>query len=325
MKLKEQISAQIKRGGYSPKTFKTYWHWIDKYIRFNKSGSNWIHPKELDSSDVERFLTHLAVNRNVSPTTQNVALQALLFMYRKVLNMEIYGVNAIRAKRPQRVPTVLSRGEVEKLLSHLHGSTKLIASLMYGCGLRIGEAISVRIKDIDLDRNQLTVRHGKGGKDRITCLPGGLAPLINKQIQRAEAIWKSDLKQNVGISLPNAFDRKSPKSQFAIGWYYLFCSGRLCVKPGTTDRMVRHHVHTSNINRNISDAAKRAGIRKRVTSHALRHSFASHLLESGIDLRTIQELLGHNDIRTTQIYLHVDKLGKSSTISPLESILATNS
>ncbi len=323
MKLKEQIHAQVLRRGFSIKTFESYWYWIEQFLRFSRNGSQWVHPTEMDEVDVERFLTHLAVNGNVSPTTQNLAMQAILFMYRTVFGESLSGINAVRAKRPRRVPSVLSQEEVCRLLDHLKGDSWLVASMMYGSGLRIGEAVGIRIKDIDFDRNQLFVKGGKGKKDRVTCLSPSLTPCIRLQIERTKKLQEKDLELNQhGVSLPHCFEQKSPSARLAIPWYYLFCSQKLSRPPGKAGPLLRHHIHSCHVNRDISVAAKAAKIYKRVTSHILRHSFATHLLETGCDLKTIQELLGHSNIKTTSIYLHVDKYGQSSSISPLEKLLA---
>lgn len=274
--------------------------------------------------EIEQFLRHWAVDRRCSGTTQNVALQALLFFYKHVIGRQIENVDAIRAKRPQRVPVVLSRSEVAALLGELHGEPRLAADLMYGCGLRIGETCALRVKDIDLDRRQLAVRGGKGNKDRFLPIPESAGAALHKQIRRAADYCREDRDRNrAGVSLPNAFARKSPRAALSLAWYYLFCSDHLSRDPARpSGPPLRHHVHETGFAKAIRVAALRAKIRKRVTAHCLRHSYATHLLESGTDLRTIQELLGHASITTTQIYTHVELYGHASAASPLDRLLA---
>ena len=322
MRLREQIHAQVKLLGYSDETERTYWHWIEQFLRFvAKRKSGWVHPSKLNESDVELFLTHLAVNRHLSPSTQNLALQAILFLYQKVLKIELQGIDAIRSKRQKRVPTVLSQSEVHELLANLDGDPLLIANLIYGCGLRIGEAVALRLKDIDFDRKQVIVRFGKGFKDRVTCMPSSLEGPLRTKMAAVTTIHQHDIQnENAGVSLPSGFGKKSPRARTQLSWYYLFASPTLCRDPEQSGLMLRHHIHSDHVNRRITGAAKKAGIMKRVTSHTLRHSFATHLLETETDLRTIQDLLGHSSIKTTQIYLHVEACGQGGTQSPLDRL-----
>ena len=322
MKLREQIHAQVKLLGYSAETEKTYWKWNEQFLRFSaKRKGKWIHPNQLNEQDVESFLTHLAVNRHLSPPTQNVALQAILFLYQRVLKIELKGIDAIRSKRTRRAPTVLSLSEVQRILELMQDDALLVANLIYGCGFRIGEVVALRLKDIDIDRRQITVRFGKGFKDRVTCMPVSLVDSLRDKIAEVQAVHARDISfDGDGVSLPEGFARKSPNARKQASWYYLFPSPGLSPDPEKSGLMLRHHIHADHVNRMISNAAKKAGILKRVTSHVLRHSFATHLLETGTDLRTIQELLGHSSIKTTQIYLHVEAYGQSGTTSPLDRL-----
>jgi integron integrase len=321
MKLRDQVHSTAKLLGYSPRTEEAYWYWIEQYLRFSKSDRQWKHPRELSEKDVQSFLSNLAVNRRVAASTQNLALQAILFLYKKVLDINLVGIDAIRAKKSRRIPVVLSRQEVSKLLEVMNGDAKLVASLMYGCGLRIGEALALRIKDIDVERSQVSVKDGKGFKDRMTCLPNCLIGEIQSQVAKVRSLHQHDISQGWGgVSLPNIFSEKSQTAGQKLAWYYLFPSEKLSRYPRCKGPLLRHHIHSDHVNRSIVSAAKRAGIVKRVTSHALRHSFATHLLELGTDLRTIQKLLGHASIKTTQVYLHVCKDGHSSSQSPLDSL-----
>lgn len=316
MKLKGNMRQVIRRQGKSEKTFEVYWKWCEEFIRFSK-GDDWIHPRKLGRFEIEKYLSYLASVRNVSPTTQNQAFSGILYMYREVLGINIEGVNALRAKERRNIPAVLSRGEVGRLFNAMSGVSWLAAMIQYGSGLRIGEVISLRIKDIDLERNQLTVRDGKGRVDRVTCLAPELRPMIEQRISEVAKLQQLDqATKNGGVTLPYSFGVKSPNAHYQLGWYFLFSSKKL--SSFNSGPLRRHHSHDSHINRSIVQGARDAGIRKRVTSHVLRHSFATHLLESGTDLRTIQELLGHKSIETTQIYLHVKS--QSGSRSPFGQV-----
>ena len=321
-KLLEQLTQKCRQLGYSRKTGETYRHWCLEFLRFHRNRSgDWIHPAKMGKVEVEQFLTWLAVKRNVSPTTQNVAFQSVLFMYRQLLGISIEGVDALRAKRPQRMPTVLSRQEVAELFRFLTGQSKLVAMLLYGCGMRIGEAISLRVKDIDFGNEQIVIRAAKGAKDRVVQLPQSAEPLLREQVAVAEKWNRLDIADGCArVPLPNAFERKSPHAASQLAWYWVFCSHVRSRCP-ETQRLGRYHLDESNFTRSLGIAARRAGIHKRVTSHCLRHSYATHLLNSGTDIRTIQKLLGHNDVRTTMIYTHVDAGAPASERSPLDSLL----
>lgn len=321
-KLLDQIALKCKVKGYSRKTAETYRHWCEEFLRWQRERcGDWVHPAKMGKAEIEEYLTHLAVQRHVSPTTQNVALQSILFLYREILDMTIAGVDALRSKRPQRIPTVLSRQEVADLLKHLSGPSKLMAMLCYGCGLRIGEVISLRVKDIDFGNDQIVIRAAKGAKDRVVQLPRSAVAMLREQVANTERWHSIDIKDGCArVPLPNAFAVKSPQAESQIAWYWLFCSAVRSRCP-ETNRIGRYHVDESTFSKALSLAARRAGIHKRVTSHCLRHSYATHLLNSGTDIRSIQKLLGHSDVRTTMIYTHVDNTGPATDRSPLDSLL----
>ena len=322
LKLLDQLTQKCRTKGYSPKTAETYRHWCLDFLRFHRARTgDWIHPTKMAKVEIEQYLTHLAVVRHVSPTTQNVAFQAVLFLYREILAIKIEGVDALRAKRPQRIPTVLSRQEVAELLKHLTGQPKLIAMLLYGCGMRIGEAISLRVKDLDFGNEQIVIRAAKGAKDRVVQLPRCAEPLLREQVTATERWHSLDIKDGVArVPLPNAFAVKSPQAASQIGWYWVFCS-HLRSRDPLMKQIGRWHVDESNFTRSLAIAARRAGITKRVTSHALRHSYATHMLNAGVDIRSIQSLLGHSSVKTTQIYTHVEAVGVASERSPLDLLL----
>ena len=310
-----EVRRVLRLHHYSVRTELAYLGWIRRYVEFNGRR----HPRELGAEELERFLSLLAVKHEVAAGTQNQALAALLFLYRRVLCVELPWMESIvRAKRSQRVPTVLSRLEVERLLAHLDGTPGLVARLLYGSGLRVMEAMRMRIKDVDFERNEITVRDGKGGKDRRTPLPASLASALTEQRQRALAIHAQDRAAGVaGVWLPTALARKYPNAPTEAGWQYLFPASGLAVDPRGGSRR-RHHLDPDRVQRAVKRAAASAGIVKPVTCHTLRHSFATHLLEAGYDIRTVQELLGHSDVSTTQIYTHVLNRGAGGVVSPLD-------
>jgi len=305
MKLLEKVTAMMRRKHYALQTEKTYRHWIMAFLRFHRNAQGWRHPAEMGAAEIESFLTHLAVDRRVAAATQNQALNAIVFLYKQVLDVEPGDFNAVRAKRPRRLPTVLSRREVHAVIEQLQPPIQLMVQVMYGGGLRLGEACSLRVKDVDLERLQITVRQGKGAKDRVTLLPECLAEPLRKVVGDRRAMHEHDLETGEGwVELPYAFARKSPKAAWSLAWQYIFAASGLSHHP-VTDQRGRWHIHKSTVQKAIKGAARRAGITKRVTSHAFRHSFATHLLESGYDIRTIQTLLGHAHVETTMVYTHV--------------------
>jgi integron integrase len=299
----------------SLRTEKTYLHWIRRFVEFHGRRN----PRELGAAEVEAFLTHLAVDRRVSASTQNQALQAILFLYRRVLNTELPWLdNIVRARRPARLPVVLTREEVSRILAHLDGAHLLIAQLLYGSGLRLHECLALRVKDLELERRELIVRDGKGSKDRITVLPDESIALLHGHLGRLRAWFESERRiESPGVSMPEALARKYPRASTSWGWQYIFPSASVCSDPYTA-RPARHHIHPKTIQRAVQRAVRRAGIAKPASCHTFRHCFATHLLESGYDIRTVQELLGHADVKTTMIYTHVLNRGGRGVRSPLD-------
>jgi integron integrase len=271
-------------------------------------------------AEIEAFLTHLAVDQQVAASTQNQALHALLFLYQQVLHTTLDGpISPMRAKRSKHLPTVLTREEALNVIAHLSGTHQIIARILYGSGLRLMECLRLRVKDLDMSRCQIIVRDGKGMKDRITMLPEAVVPLLEEYLQRdPKHLYEEDIRNDVGFaSLPFALDRKYPNAKREWLWQYIFPSSQLSVNPRTGE-IRRHHLHQSGPQKAIKAAAASAGIRRRVTCHVFRHSFATHLLESGYDIRTVQELLGHKNLKTTMIYTHVLNRGGLSVRSPLD-------
>ena len=304
---------------YSKRTINTYLYWIKHYILFH----NKQHPGKLGADQVEQYLTFLAVKRNVSPSTQSIALNALVFMYSNILNSPLGDISHFRrANRQQKLPVVLTIDEVKRVLSPLDRANRLMASLLYGSGLRRIELVRLRIKDIDLNHLQLRIWNGKGAKHRLTTLAPELIPMLRAQTQKAAEILEEDrLNENyAGVWMPYALARKYPSAKFDLGWHYLFPSSKLSYDP-QSQQLRRHHVDESGINKMLKRAAKIAGVNKDVTSHTLRHSFATHLLQSGADIRTVQQQLGHADVKTTEIYTHVLKQGAHGVRSPLSQLL----
>ncbi len=271
------------------------------------------------AKDVELYLTHLATEGHVAAATLNQAASALLFLYRKVLGVHIkFEAGVARARMPKRLPTVLTHGEVTAVLREMAGSKRLIASLLYGSGMRLSESLSLRLKDIDLERRELLIRRGKGQRDRVTMLPAALLPATTEQMRRVKRLHDQDLSSGAGWApLPDAFDRKSQNAGRALGWQYLFPASRR-VRDPQTERVGRYHLHPTAVQRAVKAAAAKAAIPKRVTCHTFRHSFATHLLADGYDIRTVQELLGHSSVKTTQIYTHVLNRGGHGVRSPLD-------
>jgi integron integrase len=303
---------------YAKRTIRSYLYWIRYFIVFHKMR----HPNDMGATEVELFLTHLAVTRKVSVSTQKVALNALAFLYNRILEQPFGELGEFnRSHKARNLPVVLTRGEVARLLQGMTGVSHLLASLLYGSGLRRSEAIRLRVKDVDFDHHQLQIWNGKGHYHRLTTLAPELSPLLQIQIERVRMHLREDSQhsQYAGVWMPNALARKYLDASKTLGWQYLFPSSRLSLEPGT-GLLRRHHVDESNINRAIKLAARQTGIEKHVTSHTLRHSFATHLLESGADIRTVQEQLGHQDVKTTEIYTHVLKRGARGVRSPLSDL-----
>ena len=314
-RLLDQVRGRLRLKHYSLRTEQAYIYWIGRYIRA------WLprHPRDLDGAAVEAFLTGLATRDRVAASTQNQALSALLFLYREVLGVELAWMeNVVRAKRPQRLPVVLSRAQVGRLLERLAGREALMAGLLYGSGLRLMECVRLRLKDVDLERNELTVRNGKGGKDRMTVLPAALREDLVRQRAEVRRLHARDMACGLGrVHLPHALARKYPNAAAEPGWQYLFPATRISLDPRDGVRR-RHHIDEKVLQSAVRRAAQEAGIDKPVTPHTLRHCFATHLLEAGADIRTVQELLGHKDVATTQIYTHVLNRGTHGVLSPLD-------
>lgn len=309
------VRERIRFRHFSRRTEQAYIHWIRRFIRFYGRR----HPRELGKTEVEAFLSHLAVDRKVSASTQNQAFAALLFLYREVLELELPKLETVkRAKRREALPLVLSRDEVRSVLSHLDGKYELIGSLLYGAGLRLSECLCLRVQDIDFDRRQLTVRGGKGGKDRVTMLPVRSVAALRQHLDRARDRHDTALNAGAGrVAMPEALARKYPSAPMEFRWQFVFPASRDCADPQSGVR-VRYHLHPKAVQRAIRAAVVASGIPHRASAHTLRHSFATHLLEGGTDIRTIQELLGHSDLNTTMIYTHVVGRHGMATVSPLD-------
>jgi integron integrase len=314
-RLLDRVRQALRARHYSRRTEKAYVAWIRRYVFFHGKR----HPDQLGSADVTRFLSHLAIRREVSASTQNQAFSALLFLYRVVLERRLAGLDGtVRAKQPQRLPVVLSRQEVNAVCQKLRGVPWLMASLMYGSGLRLLECARLRVKDVDFERSEITVRDGKGGKDRVTLFPAALKQPVRAHLARVRRLHVRDLREGLGrVPLPRALARKFPYAARDWGWQWVFPAGRFHVDPDTHERR-RYHIHETVMQRAFAIARGAAGLTKPATCHSLRHSFATHLLEGGYDIRTIQELLGHSDLSTTMIYTHVLNRGPFGVRSPLD-------
>jgi integron integrase len=312
-KLIDVVRDALRTRHYAYRTEKTYLHWIRQYVRFLKP----VHPREAGDGGVRRFLTHLAVDRRVSAGTQNQALAALLFLY-KLYGIEIGNLDIVRAKKSTWLPTVLTHDEAMRVIEQLNGQYRIMAQLLYGGGLRLLECLRLRVKDVDFDQRTLTLRDTKSNRDRITCLPESVVPVLILHLNKIRAQHQEDLANGRGeVELPFALDRKYPGAPFEWGWQYVFPASGFSKDP-RSGHIRRHHVYETSVQKEIKKAAQKAGIHKRVGPHTLRHSFATRLLDLGYDIRTIQELLGHKDIKTTMIYTHVTMKG-SGVISPLDS------
>ena len=313
--LMDEVQRRLRVNHYSLRTETAYLGWIRRFIEANGRR----HPKSLGGPEVEAFLSRLAVDGGVASSTQNQALSALLFLYRDVLAIELpWMESVVRAKRARKLPVVLSRSEVQRLLAQLEGRSWLLASLLYGAGLRLLEVLRLRVKDVDFDRGEITVRDGKGAKDRLTVLPLALVQPLKAEVERVRALHAIDVGAGFGaVWLPHALARKYPKAPNEFGWQYMFPALRRSIDP-RDDAERRHHLDDAMLSRAIKRATKLAGIDKPVSAHTLRHSFATHMLEAGSDIRTIQELLGHKDVATTQIYTHVLNRGPNAVLSPLD-------
>lgn len=316
-RLLDQVRGKIRLKHYSIRTEQAYLDWIKRFIcHFGKR-----HPNEMGAHEVEVFLTWLAVEGRVAAATQNQAKSALLFLYREVLGTDLPWLeNVAQAKTPKRLPVVLTQAEVQSLLSGLSGTHWLVASLLYGAGMRLMEALRLRVKDVELTRKEILIRDGKGAKDRVTMLPAALVNPLKAHLLKVKALHDQDVAEGFGeVYLPHALDKKYPTAGREWGWQYVFPSGNRAVDP-RSGVVRRHHVQDQAVQRAVKQAVRDAGLVKFATPHTLRHSFATHLLQSGYDIRTVQELLGHSDVSTTMIYTHVLNRGGRGVLSPLDSL-----
>jgi len=314
-----QLRTAIRTRHYSPRTEEAYVQWVRRFVRFCDTR----HPRELGPSDVTRFLSSLAVDANVSASTQNQALAAIVFLYRDVLNVPVGWLNTlVRAKRPGRVPVVFTRDEVRQLFARLgrEGPVSLVVELLYGTGMRLLEALGLRVKDVDFGANQITVRAGKGNRDRRTMLPERLGSVLLRHLAEVRVRHERDLEEGAGwVALPGALAVKYPNAGREWAWQWVFPAGRMYENRATGQRR-RHHVHETVVQRAFKEALRSSGIAKKASCHTLRHSFATHLLETGYDIRTVQELLGHRSVETTMIYTHVLNRGGLGVKSPVDTL-----
>lgn len=318
-KLLDRVRDRLRVKHCAYRTEQTYVHWIKRFIFFH----NKRHPQDMGADEVEAYLSHLATARDVSASTQNQAMHAILFLYREVLEIKLPWLDGItRAKTAKRLPVVLTVPETQALLSHTSGTPGIIVKLLYGTGLRLMEGLRLRVKDIDFARRQITVRGGKGDKDRVTMLPTSIIDPLRERLAERRRWHDKDLATGYAdVELPHALERKYPNAGKEWGWQYVFAAAVYSADP-RTGVIRRHHIHEKTIQRHVRGAARAAGIVHHATPHTLRHSFATHLLESGTDIRTIQELLGHSDVETTMIYTHVLNRGPGGVLSPLDRVSA---
>jgi integron integrase len=315
-RLLDRVHHAARLRHFSPRTEAAYVQWIRRFILFHHKR----HPNDMGAAEVVEFLSDLAVHRNVSASTQNQALAALVFLYREILERELEGLDsAVRARRTRPLPVVMSRDEVRTLLDALDGRHQLLATLLYGGGLRLLEGLQLRVKDVDPDRAQLIVREGKGRRDRRCPLPKRQRARIERHLADTKKTYERDLADGIGVRLPHALRKKYPNATYEWSWYWLFPAARASTDRKTGE-VFRHHLHETAVQRAVKKAAVRARIPKRVSCHTLRHSFATHLLEDGSDIRTVQQLLGHRDVRTTMIYTHVVDRGPLGVTSPADRL-----
>ncbi len=321
LRLLDQVRERIRYLHYSLSTEKTYLYWVRFFIRWHGRNGTMTHPRDMGAKQVEAFLTMLATERKVSASTHNQALSALLFLYREVLEEDLPWLTDInRPTQVRRIPSVLTKDEVAGLLAAMDGVTALLARLLYGTGMRLMEGMRLRVKDVDFDRHVIIVREAKGNKDRVVMLPRSLAPALQQQMLAARQLWQADRQaQRAGVQVPDALEVKYPRLGQTWGWCWLFPSPTLSIDPRSGIER-RHHLFEERLQRALKLAVPLAGIVKPVSVHTLRHSFATHLLQSGTDIRTVQELLGHSDVSTTMIYTHVLKVAAGGAASPLDAL-----
>ena len=320
-RLLDQLRERIRYMHYSLSTEKVYVYWVRFFVRWSGGGGPMRHPRDIGAQGVEAFLTMLATERRVSASTHNQALSALLFLYREVLAIDLPWLNDIHRPAHKRcIPSVLTRDEVAGILAQMEEPAALLARLLYGTGMRLMEAMRLRIKDVDFERHVIIVREAKGGKDRVVMLPRSLAPALRRQMLAARAQWEADRQaQRGGVEVPHALDAKYPQVGYTWAWFWMFPSPTLSIDPRSGVER-RHHLYEDRVQRGLKKAVALAGVCKPVSVHTLRHSFATHLLQSGTDIRTVQELLGHSDVSTTMIYTHVLKVAAGGTASPLDAL-----
>jgi integron integrase len=318
LKLMDQVRQVLRYHHYAYRTEQTYCDWIIRYIRFFGSKK---HPRDMGKAEIDAYLSYLAVEQKVSASTQRQALNAIIFLYRQVLDQPIDGqIEPTRAKRHPRPPVVMTKSEVKRVLAHMHGIHLLMAKILYGSGLRLMECIRLRVQDLDFERNLIYVRAAKGNKDRTTLLPKSIQPEMREQLEKVKRLHDEDLAQGYGeVYLPDALARKYPHASREFRWQYVFPSKKRSVDPRTGGER-RHHVLESGLQKAVKLAVDRAGITKRIGCHTFRHSFATHMLEDGVNIRVVQELMGHADVKTTEIYTHVMEKDIAATLSPLDSI-----
>jgi integron integrase len=314
-KLLDRVRATLRARHYSPATEKSYVGWVRRFLAFHQ----FRHPQEMGAAEITEYLSYLATEREVGASTQNQALAALLFLFRDVLELDVAGLDGVvRAKRPQHLPLVLTREEVHTVLARMEGVPRLMASLLYASGLRVTECARLRVKDVDFGRGEILVRNGKGAKDRVSVFPRGLRDPLGEHVQRVRSQHQADLANGAGsVSLPDALDEKYPNAHREWPWQWVF-PARSIKRDQKTGRWGRYHLHVSVVQREFAFAVRASGLSKPATPHTLRHSFATHLLEDGYDIRTIQELMGHRDVATTMIYTHVLNRGGRGVRSPFD-------
>jgi integron integrase len=317
MKLETRLRETMRFKHYSLRTEEAYVGWYLRFVKFHELR----HPKEMGAVEVEAFLTYLAVDRKVVSATQNQALNALAFLFKEVLQKPFEGVDAMRAKQSKRLPVVLSVEETRKMVMVMTGEEAVMGKLLYGCGLRVLECLRLRVKDVDLAGGKVEIRGGKGDKDRVLTMPKSLVGLLEAQMRRGRVIYDKDREDGVaGVYLPGAFEVKNPAAGLSWPWFWLFPARKLSVDPRGDELERRHHAHEARVSRALATAVKTAGLEKKVTAHTLRHSFATHLVLRGVDIRSVQELLGHSDVRTTMIYLQMARAMRGEITSPLDDL-----